>query len=281
MSELERAIALETSKPTGKSYLFYGPPGAGKTTFAAWLRDREGGFSRKFWVDVDNRLQELENLPPPVRASITTWSCDEQLGDPERITIPSAPNPRDPHKGTLIEREPLGLRRTVACINELGALSRQCKRDNKLFPYDVVVLDSLTSVSEHAIQKVMFDQRLAFMSERNWGLVTQSLLQTYRGFLQLPCERIVIAHSRRFQIRDKEDDSRVIEEYIRPHVVGQLAEHIAKDFTEVYYFLGRERDGTYRIQTVKDRLLVARTSRDLPPEVRIDPTTKQFILPTT
>src|SRR5207248_7205514 len=177
----------------------------------------------------------MENLSPEVRASITCWSCDEQLGDPEKIQIPSAPNPKDPHKGTLIEREPQGIRRTVNFLNELLALARDCRKEKKVFPYDVAVLDSLTSCSEHTIRKIMFDQRIAFMSERNWGLVTQTLLELYRGFLQLQCERIVIAHSRTYQIRDRETDT-VIDEYIRPHVIGQLAENIAKDFSEVYFF---------------------------------------------
>jgi AAA domain len=275
MSELEHSGPLGPSGQP-KSYLYYGPPGSGKTTFAAYL-EREGKLLKKFWVDVDNKLREMENLPPDVRAAITIWACDEQLGDPERIQIPSAPNPKDPHKGTLIEREPRGIRRTVDCINELLSLARACRRDSKPFPYDVVVLDSLTSCSEHTIRKVMFDQRIAFMSERNWGLVTQTMLELYRGFLQLPCERVVIAHSRTYQIRDRETDT-VMDEYIRPHIVGQLAETIAKDFSEVYFFHGRERSGQYKIQTVKDRLLVARTTRDIPPEIFIDPKTKQMIL---
>jgi len=276
MSELDQASGL-TGSTAPKSFLFYGPPGSGKTTYAAYLSDASGKLLRKLWVDVDDKIREMENLPADVRGSITAWSCNEPPGDPEKIQIPSAPNPKDPHKGTIIEREPRGMRRTVDCVNELLALARNCRREGKPFPYDVVVVDSLTSCSEHTIRKVMYDQRIAFMSERNWGLVSQTLIEFYRGFLQLPCERILIAHSRTYQVRDRESDT-ILEEYIRPHIVGQLAETIAKDFSEVYFFHGRERSGQYKIQTVKDRLLVARTTRDIPPEIFIDPKTKQLIL---
>ncbi len=40
-----------------KSYLFYGPGGSGKTTLAA----KHPG-KRKLWLDMDDRLGELDNL---------------------------------------------------------------------------------------------------------------------------------------------------------------------------------------------------------------------------
>ena len=67
MSELDN-IGLRSVEAGGtRSYLFYGPAGSGKTTLAAMHPGK-----RKLWLDVDQKLHEMEVLPN--RESIKVWA---------------------------------------------------------------------------------------------------------------------------------------------------------------------------------------------------------------
>lgn len=265
MGELDQAQELSATTPGPPSTLYYGPPGSGKTTLAL---HKPG---KKFLIDADNKAHEMENLPPWVRDACTVWSCPDTIPGGQLDVIA---------KATKIRSDPSGFRRIVTVINELLAIARDGKREGKVFPYEVVILDSWTAVSDHAFDKVKYDQGVSKLSWQEWGLLHANNVAVLKGLLQLPCERIVIAHDVHKTIRDPETQE-VKEEYIRPAVPGQLSDTFAKYFTEVYYFLGRERSGDYKIQTVRDRLLVARTAKGLPPEVVISQETKQFKLPTS
>jgi len=54
-------------------------------------------------------------------------------------------------------------------------------------------------------------------------------------------------------------------------VAGQLGNNLNRYFTEAYYFLGRQRGGDYKIQTITDQRISARTSSGLPPETVANP----------
>lgn len=261
MSELENAVAL-TSDTRPPSYLLYGPPGSGKTTYFLY---RPG---KKFLIDVDNKAHEIENLPREVRESTTVWSCPDTLSGPLEVI----------GKATKIKNDPQGFRRTINVINELVDLARQCRRENKPFPYDAIGLDSWSAVGDHIEEKIKHDQERTKLSFNDWGLLRANNIAVLKGILQLPCERYIIAHDVHKTVRDKETQE-VKEEYIRPAILGQLSETFGKYFTECWYFRGRHRSGDYQIQTVKDDLLMARTAKaNMPPEVFIDQVTKQLKL---
>jgi AAA domain len=131
-------------------------------------------------------------------------------------------------------------------------------------PYDVVVLDTITSVGDHWTSLLMYTHKVSFMTERLWGIYLAGMQEYINGFLQLPCDRIVIAHEK----RNVDEDTK--QEAIRPSVAGQLGNNINRYFTEAYYFKGRERSGVYKIQTITDNRISARTSSGLPPEAVAD-----------
>lgn len=238
-----------------KTYLFYGPPGAGKTTAAAMHPGK-----RKLWLDMDDKIGELENLTQDQKSRIEVWRCDEPLGG-DSITYQAV----DPTRKNVYvhfdpkTKEPLGYRKLVAIVNELLALKHSGD-----FPFDAVVLDSLTRVSDHLVALTMWTHKVSQMTETLWGTVSNNLNMFLQGYLHLPCDRIVIGHDKHQVKRDR--DGNILEETTRPMVVGQMANNLPQHFSEVYYFMGRSRDGQYKIQTVTDRVLPARTSKKLAPE---------------
>src|SRR6185369_6554291 len=80
MPELENAKPLEVNKVGFKSYLYWGPPGTGKSTLAM----KHPGM--KFVIDADDKLNEMENLNECDRVNSLVWSHHEPLGSAAGIT---------------------------------------------------------------------------------------------------------------------------------------------------------------------------------------------------
>jgi hypothetical protein len=231
--------------------MFYGPGGSGKTTLAA------KHSNRLLFLDMDERLHEL-NMSQEDRNRIKCWIPNATLGSKEVQFTVIDPKRKDMSKGTHIAEEPRGYRRLVDIINELLQVSYKGE-----FPYDAVVLDSLTRVSEHLEYLVMYSHNMTNMTETLYGVVKRNLKELMYGFLRLPCDRILIAHSKHIEKRDRESGV-ILQSYTRPNVTGTMAEELMTFFSEVYYFLGRSGvEPIYKIQTATDRELAARTTKAL------------------
>jgi len=254
MSELNNIRHVTDAPRVGRSYLFYGPPGSGKTTLAAMHPSK-----RKLWLDVDQKIHEMDRLPN--KGAISVWVPDEPLGNPERIEIPWSPDPKDVKTGTIPSKKPMGYEKLVGVTNEL---LKQARTEQGL-DYDCVVLDTLTAVGDHWTRLLMYTHRVSFMTERLWGIYLAGMMEYLNGFLTLPCDRIVVCHEKRRTDEDTKLD------VIRPSVAGQMGDNLVRFFTEAYWLTGRERSGKYKLQTVTANGAAARTGRNLDPEVLAGP----------
>lgn len=262
MGELDKAQSLTTAASTGnKSYLFYGPPGTYKTTLAV----KHPG-KNKIYLDIDNKLHEMEFLTAEERAAITVWTPNESL-IPGQVMVSNVDRERkNVTIGAKIQKKPLGYQKTVDIINELLKMAYEGK-----FPYDCAVLDSVTHLENHLEYLVLFQHDVTQLNQTLYGVVRRNNIDLLTGFLRLPCDRIVITHDRHRTKRDKQGD--IIEETIRPNVLGALTEEMMSYFSEGYYFLGSNDQGkTWRVQTGGDALKPARTTKThLKYEQVIDP----------
>jgi DNA polymerase III delta prime subunit len=251
---------LSTTASGPRSYLFYGPPGTGKTTTAAMLKHK-----KKLFIDADNKLESMENLPEEARRTISIWKPPSLISDADRIAVVRVERTEGSDKkkvtGTegYIPRNPQGYLETTAFIN--GLLERA---EQGAFPFDLVVLDSLTTINDHLEALILSHHKTAVFSLPLWGVLKANYKEFFGGFHSLPCDRIVIAHSKTVQ------DELTKEINIFPMLDGQMAEKLPKDFNEVYFFQGRNRDGKYVIRTASNRKIIARTTKGFDDEELID-----------
>lgn len=265
MSLLETAQALKQhAEQSHKSYLAYGPPGSGKTTFFT----KHPG-KHKLWLDIDEKLGELENIHKEDLSTITVWEPNETLGATSIQIVQVDPSRKNPYAGTKITEKPRGYQKIVDITNELLALGYSASRGEKPFPYDLLVVDSLTRIMAHLEYLVMFQHGTSNMTETLYGVVKRNITEWLFGFLNLPCDRVVIAHDKHVEKRDK--DGAIMQSFTRPLITGSMANDIVSYFSEAYYFLGRQGDNKWRIQTMTDRMLPARTSKKLEFEQELDP----------
>ena len=249
---MSNTIPLSEARKTQgfRSWFFYGPPGTGKTTAATLLPHK-----RKLVIDVDQKISTMDNLPPEVVAKVSVWTPNTPALSGPHIPIRRM-DTKVGDKGYVPE-DPQGYMRVVEFINSLIDQSKD-------FPYDLVILDSLSSLVEHMERLILHHHKAATMSLPLWGIYAANLQELKGGLLSLPCDRILIAHSKIIQ---EELTSEVI---VRPLVAGQTADKLPKDFNEVYYFVGRSQ-GKYRVRLHADRKYVARTSKAVPgDEVTVD-----------
>lgn len=258
MSLADSAVPLvEAAQKRPVSRLYYGPGGSGKTLLAT----KHPG-KRKLWLDVDEKLHELlEMITPEERSSITVWTPGEVLAasqiqiarvDPQRKNI-YATGP-----GNLIQERPKGYQKIVDVTNELLKLGYAAKKGEAEFPYDLIVADSASRISDHLIPLIMYEHKVSSMNQTLYDVFKRNFKDWLAGFLNLPCDRILIAHDHIWERVDK-DTNEVVETRIRPGIVGTMRDELVTYFTEVYYFKGRGFDKKYKIQTFTSRDTVART----------------------
>lgn len=262
MGELDKAKPLtETAKNPYTSYLFYGPGGSGKSMTAM----NHPGKS-KVYLDFDQKLVELIPLlqKDQVESVKLHWTHGELLqgsGEIEEVIIDR--ERKNPQAGNLLKTQPMGYRKSLDVLNELLRLAKKCRDSGQPFPYDCVIGDSLSRLADHLYYSILFRHNVTIITETLYDVFARAMKEWLMGFISLPCDKILIAHSKRNEKRHKQTGA-IIQDTTTPLLLGQTKDQLITYFTEAYLFLGRGEGGNiYNIQTAKDREADARTARKL------------------
>jgi hypothetical protein len=246
------------------AYLFYGPPGSGKTTAAIEaLRNLEG---RALVFDMDRKLSSMTNLDPTLVARVDVWTPTGTLSGTDSINVVRVERKDDKGKaipGTqgFIPPDPRGYLELVDAINATIA--------NPNNAHGLYILDTMSTAVEHLTRLICHHHQVSSFTQQLWGVFASCVEEFRAGFLSLPGKRIMIAHT------ITREDELTKEVRTVPSVPGQSGEKLAKDFNEVYYFEGRSTSGKYRVLTTASRRYVARTTRGFAVEEDLDKVIKR------
>lgn len=258
MSELDRMV-MGADAPRRKTYFFFGPPGSGKTELALSHKGK-----RKLWLDVDEKLPEVYN--PKRIQDIKIWTPGVPLvNEIQAVQVDSTR--KNPYAGTKQATQPEGYLRTVKVVNELIALART---KDVQFPFDLIVLDTITTLVNHMEMLVLQQHNVSLIQETLYEVIKRNLKTFVDGLLRLPCDIIVIGHSKHVEKRDRTTNAILEDRYV-PLITGSYAGEIGKSFSEMYFFTGRQGDQKWYIQTGPDKKVEsARTAKGLAFEQEID-----------
>jgi cellulose biosynthesis protein BcsQ len=240
------------------SYLFYGPPGSGKTTLAAHLAGSLPEGEKALILDVDRKLASMSNLNPDWVKKIDVWTPTATLSGKEigiaRVERYDSKKNVVPGTQGAIPKNPQGYLELVAQANKLLV---DC-------PYSLVVLDTLSTTVEHLQRLICYHHQVSTFTLPLWGVFATNIEELRAGLLSLPCRKIFICHTR---TSENEDTNEV---RVLPSVPGQTGEKLVKDFNEAYFFLGKSGNPPiYRVLTSASRKYTCRTTLDLPGETSV------------
>jgi hypothetical protein len=249
------------------AYLFYGPPGSGKTTAAVEAIRRLPPDQRALFFDMDRKLQSLVSLDKELVKRIDVWQPTATLSGTNTINIVRVERKDEkgkPIPGTqgFVPPDPRGFMELVDAINLTIA--------NPSPVHGLYVLDSLSTAVEHLMRLICHHHQVSMFTQQLWGVFAMNIEEFRSGFLSLPGKRIVIAHT------ITREDELTHEVRTIPSVPGQSGEKLPKDFNEVYYFEGRSTGGKYRVLTTASRRYIARTARGFAVEEDVETVLKKI-----
>jgi energy-coupling factor transporter ATP-binding protein EcfA2 len=244
---------------SNNAYLFYGPPGSGKTTMAARMAGALPDGEKALFLDMDRKLASLTNLDPKWAKKIDVWTPTATLSGDEigvaRVERYDSKKNVIPGTQGSIPKNPQGYYELV-------------KQSNKLLvscPYSLVVLDTLSTTVEHLQRLICYHHQVSTFTLPLWGVFATNIEELRAGLLSLPCRKVFIAHTR---TSENEDTNEV---RVLPSVPGQTGEKLVKDFNEAYFFLGRSGPSSpYKALTTASRKYTCRTTLPIPAEVPLD-----------
>lgn len=145
--------------------------------------------------------------------------------------------------------------------SEVLKLSAAIWKDPKVYPFKVLIIDSLTALSEHCLRYIRhFNGKTSSGKDQDgrmiYGLAMQEILNLVLVIRSLPVAKILIAHS---ALQTNADQST----YEELAIYGKdMPNKLCAAFDEVYYFRTAGRAGggsSYLIQTCGTGALTAKT----------------------
>ena len=220
---------LDTLVTTQKlKLLIYGQSGAGKTVFSA-------GAPKPLFLDFDGKVSSA--------ASYYAHHAPERLKEISFESLTDEPGKKRP------------FRRFVEILKDLHA---QAAAGN--FPYETIVLDSLTLFLDAFMQDVMAENPGVKRPNnvpalQDYQILNIQFKDVMSKLLALPCHVIVVGH---ITSETNQETGRI---FWKPLVPGKLADRLPQIFTEVYrsYVVSKDNQPQHLMQTNSDGEYICRT----------------------
>lgn|SRR5574343_1052547 len=210
----------------GRKVLLFGEPKSGKSRLAATLAK----YFQLYWLDLENGSEVINQIPNEYLDNIQL-SCV-----PDTLTNTAAQD---------VCKDIFDNRATFVCDEHGKKNCPTCKKESKpgvtfditkLGPNDVLVIDSLTQLSESALNKATADlddsDKIEFSHWDHQGAI---LSRICTGIQNARCNIVVITHEAESEGADKE-------KLIRPMGgTRNFAKKLAKYFDDVVYLYKRNK----------------------------------------
>lgn len=222
--------------------ILWGDSGCGKTALAATLG------ARAQLMDLDNGLLTLAKLNDKFTA--------------DRLNVDVKPfRESRPH-----------LKANMFSDFRAHALSVYNDVTSKKFPFDAVIVDSLTALADAALNQVLYNSgQLSSPPQRqHWGAAFMEIKSVLNILLSLPIVVIVIGHE---EIKSYGPEKARIEKLGLALSGKNLSAQICRQFDEIWYLRSRPAGGgklKFTIQTINDERISAKSRANIPTDTNAD-----------
>lgn len=256
-------IALDTEerKLRGRTFMFYGPFGGGKTRLAATAT----AIGRTFWIITDANTDGILMQFPKDRVESIHIArfIPGKVPMKNEKGLPIMENKRQVMKDAMVP-DSKAYYKFVDVINDLAV--------NKFHGYDFVIIDSLTTIGDMCMDMILIRNGKTPLEAspeiQHYGQQVRHLMGQCGQLVQEGAKyaskyAIAIAHDK------VNEDKKLGIVSITPSLTGQAGRTIGKEYEEVYYLTSISKAGKsgWQMRTRGDNLIIARTQLSNLPDI--------------